>query len=72
MPASDRAARAQLGGGVGARGVHRGVGPTLCVGLNKIKIEVRFNGCDNPFLFHDTLHRMIEGDALPYAELVET
>jgi transposase-like protein len=34
------------------------------------EMEFRFNGRDNPFLFRDTLLRMIEGDALPYAELV--
>jgi hypothetical protein len=35
------------------------------------EMEFRFSGRDNPFLFRDTLLRMIEGDALPYAELVE-
>jgi len=34
------------------------------------EMEFRFNGRDNPFLFRDTLLRMIEGDALPYEELV--
>ena len=34
-------------------------------------MEFRFSGRDNPVLFRDTLLRMIEGDALPYAELVE-
>jgi transposase-like protein len=34
------------------------------------EMEFRFNGRDNPFLFRDTLLRMIEGDALPYKDLV--
>jgi transposase-like protein len=35
------------------------------------EMEFRFNGRDNPFLFRDTLLRMVEGDALPYRELVD-
>jgi transposase-like protein len=34
------------------------------------EIEFRFNGRDNPFLFRDTLMVMLNGDALPYRELV--
>jgi len=34
------------------------------------EMEFRFNGRDNPFLFRDTLLRMIEGETLPYEELV--
>ena len=34
------------------------------------EMEFRFNGRDNPFLFRDTLLVMLEGDALPYKELV--
>jgi hypothetical protein len=30
----------------------------------------RFNNRDNPFLFRDTLLRLVEGDALPYSPLV--
>jgi transposase-like protein len=30
----------------------------------------RFNNRENPFLFRDTLLRLIEGDAMPYSELV--
>ena len=33
-------------------------------------MEFRFNGRDNPFLLRDALLG-IEGDALPYAELIE-
>ena len=32
----------------------------------------RFNNRDNPFLFRDTILRLIEGDALPFKELVAT
>ena len=34
------------------------------------EIAFRFNNRDNPYLFRDTLLRMIEGETLPYAELV--
>lgn len=34
------------------------------------EMEFRFNGRDNPYLFRDTLLVMLEGDALPYRELV--
>jgi transposase-like protein len=30
----------------------------------------RFNNRENPFLFRDTLLRLIEGDAIPYRELI--
>lgn len=32
----------------------------------------RFNSRENPYLFRDTLLRMIEGETLPHAELVES
>jgi len=32
----------------------------------------RFNNRDNPFLFRDTLLRLVESEALPYAELIES
>ncbi|HEY8809328.1 MAG TPA: IS1595 family transposase [Solirubrobacterales bacterium] len=35
------------------------------------EMAFRFNNRDNPYLFRDTLLRMIEGETLPYAELVE-
>jgi transposase-like protein len=35
------------------------------------EMAFRFNNRDNAFLFRDTLLRMIEGETLPYAELVE-
>jgi transposase-like protein len=31
----------------------------------------RFNNRDNPFLFRDTLLKLVEGDTLPYRELVD-
>jgi transposase-like protein len=34
------------------------------------ELEFRFNGRDNPFLFRDTLMVMLQGDALPYRELI--
>jgi hypothetical protein len=34
------------------------------------EMAFRFNNRDNPYLFRDTLLRMIEGETLPYAELV--
>lgn len=34
------------------------------------EMAFRFNNRDNAYLFRDTLLRMIEGEALPYAELV--
>jgi hypothetical protein len=34
------------------------------------EMEFRFNGRDNPFLFRDTLMVMLQGDALPYKELI--
>lgn len=34
------------------------------------EFEFRFNGRENPFLFRDTLLRLVEADALPYEELV--
>jgi hypothetical protein len=34
------------------------------------EMAFRFNNRDNAFLFRDTLLRMIEGETLPYAELV--
>jgi len=33
-------------------------------------MEFRFNGRDNPYLFRDTLLVMLEGEALPYKQLV--
>lgn len=35
------------------------------------EMDFRFNGRDNPYLFRDTLLVMLEGDALPYRELVD-
>jgi hypothetical protein len=35
------------------------------------EMAFRFNNRDNAFLFRDTLPRMIEGETLHYAELVE-
>jgi transposase-like protein len=35
------------------------------------EMAFRFNNRDNAYLFRDTLLRMIEGETLPYAELVE-
>lgn len=35
------------------------------------EMEFRFNGRDNPYLFRDTLMVMLQGDALPYRELVD-
>lgn len=35
------------------------------------EMAFRFNNRKNPYLFRDTLLRMIEGETLPYAELVE-
>jgi len=34
------------------------------------EMEFRFNGRDNPYLFRDTLLVMLEGEALPYKQLV--
>jgi transposase-like protein len=34
------------------------------------EMEWRFNNRENPYLFRDTLLRLVEGDALPYKELV--
>ncbi len=34
--------------------------------------KVRFNNRDNPYLFRDTLLRLIDADALPYEELTAT
>lgn len=34
------------------------------------EMAFRFNNRDNPYLFRDTLLRMIQGETLPYAELV--
>ena len=34
------------------------------------EMEFRFNGRENPFLFRDTLLVLLQGDALPYRELV--
>ena len=34
------------------------------------EMAFRFNNRDNPYLFRDTLLRMIEGETLPYADLV--
>ena len=34
------------------------------------EMAFRFNNRDNAFLFRDTLLRMIEGETLPYAELI--
>jgi transposase-like protein len=34
------------------------------------EMEWRFNNRENPFLFRDTLLRLVEGDALPYKALV--
>jgi len=34
------------------------------------EMEFRFNNRENPFLFRDTLLRLVMGEALPYAELV--
>jgi transposase-like protein len=36
------------------------------------EMAFRFNNRDNAYLFRDTLLRMIEGETLPYAELVAT
>jgi transposase-like protein len=36
------------------------------------EIAFRFNNRNNAFLFRDTLLRLVEGETLPYAELVET
>jgi len=35
------------------------------------EMAFRFNNRDNPYLFRDTLLRMIAGETLPYAELIE-
>lgn len=35
------------------------------------EMAFRFNNRDNPFLFRDTVLRMVEGETLPYAELIE-
>ena len=34
------------------------------------EMAFRFNNRENPYLFRDTLLRMIEGETLPYTELV--
>jgi hypothetical protein len=34
------------------------------------EVAFRFNNRSNPYLFRDTLLRLIEGDALPFKELV--
>jgi len=34
------------------------------------EMEWRHNNRENPFLFRDTLLRLIEGDAMPYQELM--
>lgn len=34
------------------------------------EFEFRFNNRENPYLFRDTLLKLVEGDALPYRELV--
>ena len=31
----------------------------------------RFNNRDNPFLFHDTMAKLLQAETLPYRELVE-
>jgi transposase-like protein len=36
------------------------------------EMAFRFNNRDNPYLFRDTVLRMVEGEKLPYAELIET
>jgi transposase-like protein len=36
------------------------------------EMAFRFNNRDNPFLFRDTVLRMVEGETLPYAELIES
>jgi transposase-like protein len=35
------------------------------------EMAFRFNNRNNPFLFRDTVLRLVEGETLPYAELVE-
>ena len=35
------------------------------------EVAFRFNNRDNPYLFRDTLLRMVEGDTLPLRELVK-
>lgn len=34
------------------------------------EFEWRFNNRDNPFLFHDTLCRLLAAEALPYKQLI--
>lgn len=36
------------------------------------EMEWRYNNRDNPYLFRDTILRLVAGDALPYRELVAT
>jgi transposase-like protein len=36
------------------------------------EMEWRFNNRENPFLFRDTILKLVEGDALPYRELIDS
>ena len=36
------------------------------------EMAFRFNNRNNPYLFRDTVLRLVEGETLPYAELIET
>ena len=36
------------------------------------ELEWRFNNRNNPHIFYDTLRRMMDTEALPYRDLVDT